>query len=139
MFQRRCASGGWSRCGDIPDTIADLAGLDPAFPEHSLARLWRGDSTAPVSPPLAEHERGINLDRSLPVMKGSMTTVFDDTWQYIVVGRKSEELYAYRRDRQAQFNLAATDSGRAVLPAMRALLEESLRTRTAEGRRSAAR
>jgi arylsulfatase A-like enzyme len=124
---------------DIPATIADLAALGPTLPGHSLARLWRGDETAPVSPPLAEQERGINLDRSLPVMKGRMQTIFDDNWQYIVVGDKSEELYAYRRDPEAQFDLAETDSGRAVLPAMRALLEESLRTRTAAERRSAAR
>jgi len=124
---------------DIAATIADLANLEPVFPGYSLARVWRGDSAAVVSPPLAEQERGINLDRSLPVMKGSMKTVFDDTWQYIVVGRASEELYAYRRDPQARFNLAGTDSGRAVLPALRALLREALRTQTAEGRRAASR
>jgi arylsulfatase A-like enzyme len=100
---------------DMARTVQVLAGSrSTPFPGASLARLAL-DSTAAVSPAIAEVSKGINQPMDEPISWGSLTAAFDDTLHVIQDGRGNLEAYAYRRDPLEQHDLARDPARRDAL------------------------
>lgn len=112
---------------DLPATVLDLVPLAgaPPFPGTSLARHWTSAATVGDrhSPVLAEVTQSIRMPDWWPSSKGTMRALIADGMHYIRSGGGKEELYDLERDPEEHRNLAASDSGRAVLERLRAALD----------------
>ena len=116
---------------DLPATVLDLVGLQPAvpMPGHTLASLWgsRGDPAA-CSAALTEVSKTISKHPDLPASKGDMVSLFLDGLQLIQNGDGSEELYDVRLDPAAERDLLS------ARPAAADLLRARLRVLLGDGR-----
>lgn len=111
---------------DLAATIVDLTGSEAAsgFSGTSLARLWSGSSRV-ASAVLTEVEAPVHTPPnhgSSPVFRGSMRSLVDHEYIYILNGDGVEELYSLHGDREETRNLAADPAHAADLARMRARL-----------------
>jgi len=114
---------------DVPATIFDLIGIDPA--RHvaglSLARFWNhdGDSTAASEPILSETLPKLNFTPppSYPISHGLMRSLVIDNLHYIQDGRGREELFDITADPWEQSDLALSDDHSSQVERFRALLK----------------
>jgi len=112
---------------DLPATILDLVALPGAtVPGHSLRAAWT-ESTASLSPALAEVSQAPNVDTTYPTAKGPMKALLDDSVHYIRNGDGVEELYRFREDLPEATNLAA--SSKVVATPWRARVDSILAAR----------
>ncbi len=79
---------------DVTATIADLARPGDAgdFPGRSLAWAWGGEDTA-GSALLSDVSAGVRMPEWMPIMRGSMRSIADGGYHYILNGDGVEELY----------------------------------------------
>jgi arylsulfatase A-like enzyme len=118
---------------DLAQTLVELAGLRRArFPGYSLTHTWQ-DSLAPVSDVVAQHERAGDRDLARPASEAAMTSIFDDNWQLIRTMRRAiEEMYDYRRDRDAERNLVGTAAATRARDSLVTRLRNALRADNAD-------
>jgi len=89
---------------DVPATILDLAGIRPrhAFPGRSLARYWKAAPSPrqpPMPTPIISAISGLpKLGTDVPVGRGDMVSLVQDSLHYIRYGDGVEEIYDIRRD-----------------------------------------
>jgi arylsulfatase A-like enzyme len=112
---------------DLPATVLDIAGLaDSArLPGVSLARRWSGaapDGSALTSPVVSQLVTAPNSKDWRP--PGTMSSLVDGRFHYILNADGSEELYDIVDDGEEARNLAGEDRG--ALERMRRLLEANL-------------
>jgi arylsulfatase A-like enzyme len=107
---------------DLPATLLELAGMPGAgrIGGSSFASLVTGAGRTLGSPVVAELEEHVGVDNEQDTPE--IRAVFDDSFHYIVSGRKREQLYAYRTDQREMIDLAATPRGAEALQRLRALL-----------------
>ncbi len=113
---------------NIPATIQDLLQLQhaPAFPGQSLARYWRDAVSLGDEAPdtvLASVRRVGKQPKWLPAGTGDLYGVqLGELWYIANAHTGHEELYDLQEDPHQRNDLTSSDSGRQVLPRLRALL-----------------
>jgi arylsulfatase A-like enzyme len=113
---------------DLPATILDLAGVENhgRIPGVPLAGLGEFPEATGGSPAVSELEKGINVSTSFPNARGSMKSIIDEGFHYIIDGDGREALYAYPADLAEESNLAATEEGHRQLARLRTLLSRTI-------------
>jgi arylsulfatase A-like enzyme len=114
---------------DIPATILDLIGMDPAgyVPGSSLARFWDPDtdSTPESAVILSESlpKQDFTPPLSYPIHHGLMRSLIVDNLHYIQDGRGREELFDVAADPWEYSNLTMSADHLPQLERFRALLK----------------
>jgi arylsulfatase A-like enzyme len=115
---------------DLPQTLFALTGVTGAGGERiggvSLTRLW-SDSTAAVSPILAETERTPKWT-SVPTSKAPLSAYIDDRYHYIRSSAGAQWLYDWRADPEEEVNLAEQKSNAPLLAEYAARLRSEVRS-----------
>lgn len=90
----------------LPATIADLAGVDAAFPGGSLASFWNG-GPPPADTVLSElpHPQPTDVRGRPPLPRGPMTSVVVDSLHFIRYADGTEEAFDIVADPWEQVNL----------------------------------
>jgi arylsulfatase A-like enzyme len=107
----------------LPATIADLAGVDAAFPGLSLAPFWNG-GPPPADTVLSElpHPQPTEVRGRPPLPRGPMASVLVDSLHFIRYADGSEEVFDIVADPWEQVNLIGQvpadllSRARALLP-----------------------
>jgi arylsulfatase A-like enzyme len=96
---------------DVPATILDLAGVDPALPGASLRPLWTdGPDVSEPSPAIAYLRQGFVEQPGTPVSRGvDMRAIVRDRWLYVHNGDDTDEIYDLSRDPFEGENRAGRD------------------------------
>jgi arylsulfatase A-like enzyme len=110
----------------VPATILDVLGdsQQTTFHGPSLVNWWKAGGP-PVEREPAIAELAHQPDEPFaghPVVHGSMRSVIDDRWHYIVHDKFGEQLYDWVNDPQELNNMVATPDGRPVADRFVALL-----------------
>jgi arylsulfatase A-like enzyme len=109
---------------DLPRTVMDVLG-DPEgrpFAGHSLVRSWTGAEGENGDAVLIEAtRRPFGNQQWYPLLKGNMTSVVAEGYQYIRNGDDTEELYDFTNDTEERVNLATSPAHAAVLEKLRRL------------------
>ena len=115
---------------DLAATILDLSNVARGqLPGQSLAALWR-DSSAVVSPAIAEVRRQTNPLGTYPTASGALSAVFDERSYYIRNhGTGGEELFDYATDTGETTDRAKGIDAAARLPPWRERLATFLGAR----------
>lgn len=111
---------------DLPSTILDLAGADPALlPGESLASLWEKDREPRISWAVSELHRGLAEQPWYPIAAGlEMQSLLNGTIFYICNPDATEELYDLSTDPDESDNLAGTPFGAEAIRAFRRAIAE---------------
>jgi arylsulfatase A-like enzyme len=109
---------------DVPATILELIGDrgPQALPGTSLAPLWRGESSARISPILSELYWAPNQPEAYPVAGGDLHSLVRGRWHLIAGPGASEELYDIMADPFERHDLAAVPELADTLRSMREAL-----------------
>jgi len=93
----------------LPVTLMDLLGYtdQTEFPGQSLVELWTNPDSAPQWPdPIAEMAESTWVNPNHLSIRGDMTSVISDDWQYIEHEFNGVELYNLNDDPEQLINLA---------------------------------
>jgi arylsulfatase A-like enzyme len=112
----------------IPSTIMELvgAGDNSAFPGASLTASLYGERQAAASDPvMSELSPGRFKDGppGYPTRNGGLKSLLTERWHLILGDSGSEELYAWREDRQESRNLAGDPESQIVVQQLKHQLE----------------
>jgi arylsulfatase A-like enzyme len=112
---------------DLPATVLDVTGLQPArpFPGESLARRWDGRGVGGAGQELliSSVRRATGLRPWFPVSKGDMITLAGKGRRYIRNGDATEEMYDFENDYWETRNLAGLEAGQDDMARFRGALE----------------
>lgn len=117
---------------DVPATILEIASGSPSteLSGTSLAGTW--DSATPgewISPAISQLIQGEDPNSKDHNARTWLESILDERYHYIRSGLGKEELYDWRADSHELANLAGSRDGIAVLPRLRALLQQQTGSR----------
>lgn len=105
---------------DLPATILAFAGAPATLPGRPLQRLWEtGGADSLLVAEVERHPTGLSM---WPNRKGPMQALLRGPWHYIRESDGREQLFDYWIDPAEEHDVAASPSGSALLPGLRAAL-----------------
>jgi arylsulfatase A-like enzyme len=108
---------------DLPATIVDLADIPGGarMAGVSLGPLASGESESGASPIVLELEEHLDVMRDIE--SPEIRALVDDSYHYITSGGATDQLYAYRVDKEETNDLARTRTGEEAVERLRAELK----------------
>jgi arylsulfatase A-like enzyme len=108
---------------DLPATMLDLAGIQPApdMPGRSLARLWRNAAAEPQPAVYSENDMPFEISVA-GIIKGRHRSLVSSEYHYILQPDGKEKLYSFEADPEEVTNLSETPAGRDAIGRLRPFL-----------------